>query len=137
MSDDKKIIFSMMGVSKSTPAGKQIVKDISLQFYYGAKIGIIGFNGSGKSTVMKIIAGIDKSFIGDLTILDGYTVGYLPQEPELNPNKTVKEIVSEGVQETVDILKEYEDRSEEHTSELQSRPHLVCRLLLEKKKKKK
>lgn len=109
MSDDKKIIFSMMGVSKSTPAGKQIIKDISLQFYYGAKIGIIGLNGSGKSTVMKIIAGIDKSFIGDLTILDGYTVGYLPQEPELDPNKTVKEIVSEGVQETVDILKEYED----------------------------
>ncbi|HLV41215.1 MAG TPA: energy-dependent translational throttle protein EttA [Brumimicrobium sp.] len=109
MSDDKKIIFSMMGVSKSTPAGKQIIKDISLQFYYGAKIGIIGLNGSGKSTVMKIIAGIDKSFIGDLTILDGYTVGYLPQEPELDPTKTVKEIVSEGVQETVDILKEYED----------------------------
>jgi len=99
----------MMGVSKSTPAGKQIIKDISLQFYYGAKIGIIGLNGSGKSTVMKIIAGIDKSFIGDLTILDGYTVGYLPQEPELDPTKTVKEIVSEGVQETVDILKEYED----------------------------
>ena len=99
----------MMGVSKSTPAGKQIIKDISLQFYYGAKIGIIGLNGSGKSTVMKIIAGIDKSFIGDLTILEGYTVGYLPQEPELDPTKTVKEIVMEGVQETVDILKEYED----------------------------
>ncbi|WP_107037823.1 energy-dependent translational throttle protein EttA [Brumimicrobium mesophilum] len=109
MSDDKKIIFSMMGVSKSTPAGKQIIKDISLQFYYGAKIGIIGLNGSGKSTVMKIIAGIDKSFIGDLTILDGYSVGYLPQEPELDPTKTVKEIVMEGVQETVDILKEYEE----------------------------
>jgi ATP-binding cassette ChvD family protein len=109
MADDKKIIFSMMGVSKSTPAGKQIIKDISLQFYYGAKIGIIGLNGSGKSTVMKIIAGIDKSFIGDLTILDGYTVGYLPQEPELDPTKTVKEIVMEGVQETVDILKEYEE----------------------------
>ncbi len=99
----------MMGVSKSTPAGKQIIKDISLQFYYGAKIGIIGLNGSGKSTVMKIIAGIDKSFIGDLTIAEGYTVGYLPQEPELDPTKTVKEIVMEGVQETVDILKEYED----------------------------
>nr|WP_299207397.1 energy-dependent translational throttle protein EttA [uncultured Brumimicrobium sp.] len=109
MSDDKKIIFSMMGVSKSTPAGKQIIKDISLSFFYGAKIGIIGLNGSGKSTVMKIIAGIDKSFIGDLTISDGYTVGYLPQEPELDPSKTVKEIVMEGVQETVDILKEYEE----------------------------
>ncbi|PKR81746.1 energy-dependent translational throttle protein EttA [Brumimicrobium salinarum] len=109
MSDDKKVIFSMMGVSKSTPAGKQIIKDISLSFYYGAKIGIIGLNGSGKSTVMKIIAGLDKSFIGDLSISDGYTVGYLPQEPELDPTKTVKEIVMEGVQETVDILKEYEE----------------------------
>jgi sulfate-transporting ATPase len=109
MSDDKKIIFSMMGVSKSTPAGKQIIKDISLSFYYGAKIGIIGLNGSGKSTVMKIIAGIDKEYRGDLTISDGYTVGYLPQEPELDPSKTVKEIVMEGVQGTVDILKEYED----------------------------
>jgi ATP-binding cassette ChvD family protein len=109
MSDDKKVIFSMMGVSKSTPAGKQIIKDISLSFYYGAKIGIIGLNGSGKSTVMKIIAGIDKDFRGDLTISDGYTVGYLPQEPELDPSKTVKEIVMEGVQDTVDILKEYED----------------------------
>ncbi|PHR46788.1 MAG: energy-dependent translational throttle protein EttA [Fluviicola sp.] len=109
MSDDKKVIFSMMGVSKSTPAGKQIIKDISLSFYYGAKIGIIGLNGSGKSTVMKIIAGIDKDFRGDLTISDGYTVGYLPQEPELDPSKTVKEIVMEGVQGTVDILKEYEE----------------------------
>ncbi|MDX1652043.1 MAG: energy-dependent translational throttle protein EttA [Brumimicrobium sp.] len=109
MSDDKKIIFSMMGVSKVTPAGKQIIKDISLSFYYGAKIGIIGLNGSGKSTVMKIIAGIDKAYRGDVTISDGYTVGYLPQEPELDANKTVKEIVMEGVQETVDILKEYEE----------------------------
>ena len=99
----------MMGVSKSTPAGKQIIKDISLSFYYDAKIGIIGLNGSGKSTVMKIIAGLDKSFIGDLSISDGYTVGYLPQEPELDPSKTVKEIVMEGVQVTVDILKEYEE----------------------------
>lgn len=99
----------MMGVSKVTPAGKQIIKDISLSFYYGAKIGIIGLNGSGKSTVMKIIAGIDKAYRGDVTISDGYTVGYLPQEPELDANKTVKEIVMEGVQETVDILKEYEE----------------------------
>lgn len=109
MSDDKKIIFSMVGVSKSTPAGKQIIKDIYLSFFYGAKIGIIGLNGSGKSTVMKIIAGIDKSYQGDVVFADGYTVGYLPQEPELDENKTVKEIVMEGVQETVDILKEYED----------------------------
>ncbi len=109
MSDDKKIIFSMVGVSKSTPAGKQIIKDIYLSFFYGAKIGIIGLNGSGKSTVMKIIAGIDKSYQGDVVFADGYTVGYLPQEPELDESRTVKEIVMEGVQETVDILKEYEE----------------------------
>lgn len=109
MSDDKKIIFSMVGVSKDTPQGKQIIKDIYLSFYYGAKIGIIGLNGSGKSTVMKIIAGLDKSYRGDVVFADGYTVGYLPQEPELDENKTVKEIVMEGVQETVDILQEFED----------------------------
>ncbi|HNR86269.1 MAG TPA: energy-dependent translational throttle protein EttA, partial [Taishania sp.] len=109
MSDDKKIIFSMVGVSKSTPQGKQIIKDIYLSFYYGAKIGIIGLNGSGKSTIMKIIAGIEKSYQGDVVFSPGYTVGYLPQEPELDPKKTVKEIVMEGVQETVDVLKEYEE----------------------------
>ena len=109
MSDDKKVIFSMHRVSKSTPAGKQIIKDISLSFFYGAKIGIIGLNGSGKSTVMKIIAGLDEAYQGDVSFSDGYTVGYLPQEPELDNSKTVKEIVMEGVQETVDILKEYED----------------------------
>ncbi len=109
MSDDKKVIFSMVGVSKQTPKGKQIIKNIYLSFYYGAKIGIIGLNGSGKSTVMKIIAGLDQSFQGDVVFSPGYSVGYLPQEPDLNPNKTVKEIVMEGVQETVDILKEYEE----------------------------
>lgn len=109
MSDDKKIIFSMVGVSKSTPQGKQIIKDIYLSFFYGAKIGIIGLNGSGKSTVMKIIAGLDQSYKGDVVFSDGYTVGYLPQEPELDESKTVKEIVMEGVQETVDVLKEYEE----------------------------
>lgn len=109
MSDDKKIIFSMVGVSKSTPQGKQIIKDIYLSFFYGAKIGIIGLNGSGKSTVMKIIAGLDQSYQGDVVFSDGYTVGYLPQEPELDESKTVKEIVMEGAQETVDILKEFEE----------------------------
>lgn len=99
----------MVGVSKSTPQGKQIIKDIYLSFYYGAKIGIIGLNGSGKSTIMKIIAGIEKSYQGDVVFSPGYTVGYLPQEPELDPKKTVKEIVMEGVQETVDVLKEYEE----------------------------
>ena len=109
MSDDKKIIFSMVGVSKVTPQGKQIIKNIYLSFFYGAKIGIIGLNGSGKSTVMKIIAGLDKSFQGDVVFSPGYTVGYLPQEPELDLKKTVKEVVMEGAQEIVDILKEYEE----------------------------
>ncbi len=109
MSDDKKIIFSMVGVSKVTPQGKQIIKNIYLSFFYGAKIGIIGLNGSGKSTVMKIIAGLDKSFQGEVVFSQGYSVGYLPQEPELDPNKTVKEIVMEGAQEIVDVLAEYEE----------------------------
>lgn len=93
MSDDKKIIFSMVGVSKVTPQGKQIIKNIYLSFFYGAKIGIIGLNGSGKSTVMKIIAGLDKSYQGDVVFSPGYSVGYLPQEPELDLKKTVKEVV--------------------------------------------
>ena len=109
MSDDKKIIFSMVGVSKVTPQGKQIIKNIYLSFFYGAKIGIIGLNGSGKSTVMKIIAGLDKSFQGDVVFSPGYSVGYLPQEPELDPNKTVRDIVLEGAQEIVDVLAEYEE----------------------------
>ena len=109
MSDDKKIIFSMVGVSKQTPQGKQIIKNIHLSFFYGAKIGIIGLNGAGKSTVMKIIAGLDQAYQGDVVFAPGYSVGYLPQEPELDGNKTVKEIVMEGVQETVDMLKEYEE----------------------------
>jgi ATP-binding cassette ChvD family protein len=109
MSDDKKVIFSMVGVSKSTPQGKQIIKNIYLSFYSGAKIGIIGLNGSGKSTVMKIIAGLDKSFQGEVVFSPGYTVGYLSQEPEFEMNKTVRDIVLEGAQETVDVLKEYEE----------------------------
>ena len=109
MADDKKVIFSMVNVSKLTPQGKPVIKNIYLSFYYGAKIGIIGLNGSGKSTVMKIIAGLDKSYQGDVVFSDGYTVGYLAQEPELDPTKTVKEIVMEGCQETVDVLKEYEE----------------------------
>ncbi|MEC7063230.1 MAG: energy-dependent translational throttle protein EttA [Bacteroidota bacterium] len=109
MSDDKKIIFSMVNVSKNTPQGKQIIKDIHLSFYYGAKIGILGLNGAGKSTVMKIIAGIDKNFQGDVVFSPGYTIGYLPQEPELDEAKTVKEIVKEGVQEVADLLIEYDE----------------------------
>lgn len=109
MSDDKKIIFSMVGVSKQTPEGKQILKNIHLSFFYGAKIGILGLNGAGKSTVMKIIAGIDKNYQGDVVFSEGYTVGYLAQEPELDENMTVREIVQQGAQETVDLLKQYDE----------------------------
>jgi len=109
MADDKKVIFSMVKVSKTYPPQKQVLKDIYLSFYYGAKIGIIGLNGSGKSTVLKIIAGVEKSFQGDVVFSPGYTVGYLEQEPLLDETKTVKEIVMEGVQETVDLLKEFEE----------------------------
>ncbi len=106
---DKKIIFSMVGVNKYTPQGKHIIKDIYLSFYYGAKIGIIGLNGAGKSTVMKIIAGLDTSFQGDVVWSPGYSVGYLPQEPQLDDQKTVREIVEEGVKPITDALKEYEE----------------------------
>jgi len=109
MSDDKKVIFSMVKVNKTTPTGKHILKDIYLSFFYGAKIGIIGNNGAGKSTVMKIIAGLDEAFQGDVVWADGYTVGYLSQEPELDESKTVREIVEEGTQEIVDVLNEYEE----------------------------
>ena len=109
MADDNKVIFSMVGVSKSLPSGKQILKNIYLSFFYGAKIGIIGLNGSGKSTLLKIIAGLDKSYQGDIVFSPGYSVGYLPQEPQLDNDKTVKETVMEGVQPIVDLLKEYEE----------------------------
>ena len=109
MADDKKVIFSMVKVSKVFPPQKQVLKDIYLSFFYGAKIGIIGLNGSGKSTLLKIIAGVEKSFQGDVVFSPGYSVGYLEQEPHLDETKTVKEIVMEGVQETVDMLAEFED----------------------------
>ena len=109
MSDDKKVIFSMVRVNKTTPTGKHILKDIYLSFFYGAKIGIIGNNGAGKSTVMKIIAGLDEAYQGEVVWSDGYTVGYLSQEPELDESKTVREVVEEGTQEIVDVLKEYEE----------------------------
>ncbi|MBW7847296.1 MAG: energy-dependent translational throttle protein EttA [Bacteroidales bacterium] len=109
MSDDKKIIFSMVGVSKIVPPNRQIIKDIYLSFFYGAKIGIIGLNGSGKSTLLRIIAGKEKSFQGEVVFSPGYSVGMLDQEPELDPTKTVKEIVEEGVQDVVNLLKAYEE----------------------------
>ncbi len=109
MSDDKKIIFSMVGVSKSFSPQKKVLNNIYLSFFYGAKIGIIGLNGSGKSTLLKMIAGIEKNFEGQVVFSPGYSVGYLEQEPHLDPTKTVRQIVEEGVQEVVDILKAYEE----------------------------
>ncbi len=108
MSDDKKIIFSMVKVSKTFPPQKQVLKDIYLSFFYGAKIGVLGLNGSGKSTLLKIIAGLEKSYQGDVVFSPGYSVGYLAQEPEMEDTLTVKEVVMQGVQEVVDILAEYE-----------------------------
>ena len=107
--DDKKIIFSMVGVGKTYPPSKQVLKDIYLSFYYGAKIGIIGLNGSGKSTLLKIIAGLGPSHQGEVHFSPGYSVGYLEQEPKLDENKTVKEVVMEGVKEVADIIKEYDE----------------------------
>ncbi len=112
MADDKKIIFSMVGVNKIYPPQKQVLKNIYLSFFYGAKIGIIGLNGSGKSTLLKIIAGIEKEYQGEVVFSPGYTVGYLEQDPKLEAGKTVKEIVQEGVQEIVDTLKEFEEVNE-------------------------
>ncbi|MBP5516082.1 MAG: energy-dependent translational throttle protein EttA [Bacteroidales bacterium] len=109
MMDDKKIIFSMVGVGKLIPPSRQILKDIYLSFFYGAKIGIIGLNGSGKSSLLKIIAGVDKDYQGEVVFSPGYSVGYLEQEPKLDDSKTVKEVVQEAVQEVVDWLKEYEE----------------------------
>ncbi|MBE6305654.1 MAG: energy-dependent translational throttle protein EttA [Bacteroidales bacterium] len=112
MADDKKIIFSMVGVSKTYPPQKQVLKNIYLSFFYGAKIGIIGLNGSGKSSLLKIIAGIDKSYQGEVVFSPGYTVGYLEQEPHLDPNKTVIEVVREGVQPVMDMLAEFDKVNE-------------------------
>jgi len=117
MADDRKIIFSMVNVSKTTPQGKQIIKNIYLSFFYGAKIGVLGLNGAGKSTVLKIIAGLDDKFQGDVAFSPGYSVGYLPQEPTLDDTKTVKEIVQQGVQESVDIMAEYEKINEKFMDE--------------------
>ena len=107
--DDKKIIFSMVGVSKTYPPQKQVLKNIYLSFFYGAKIGIIGLNGSGKSSLLKIIAGIDKDYQGEVVFAPGYSVGYLEQEPKLDPGKTVIEVVREGVQPVMDLLREFDE----------------------------
>lgn len=109
MADDKKVIFSMVGVSKIIPPQRQILKNIYLSFFYGAKIGIIGLNGSGKSTLLKIIAGLDKSYQGNVVFSPGYSVGYLEQDPKLDPDKTVREVVEEGVLPVMSLLKEYDE----------------------------
>ena len=109
MADDKKIIFSMVGVSKIIPPQRQILKNIYLSFFYGAKIGIIGLNGSGKSTLLKIIAGLDKSYQGNVVFNHDYSIGYLEQEPKLDPDKTVREVVQEGVEPVLALLREYDE----------------------------
>ena len=109
MADDKKIIFSMVGVSKSFNPQKRVLNNIYLSFYYGAKIGIIGLNGTGKSTLMKIIAGVEKNYEGEVVFSPGYTVGYLEQDPKLDPSKTVRECVQEGLQPIMDMLREYDE----------------------------
>jgi ATP-binding cassette ChvD family protein len=108
---DEKIIFSMVGVGKVHPPNRQVLKDIYLSFFYGAKIGVLGLNGAGKSTLLRIIAGVDTDYLGTINVQKGITFGYLPQEPELDPDRTVREIVEEGVSETVALLKEYEEVS--------------------------
>lgn len=112
MPDDKKIIFSMVGVSKTFPPQKQVLKSIYLSFFYGAKIGIIGLNGAGKSTLLKIIAGIETQYQGQVVFAPGYSVGYLEQDPKLDPNKTVKEVVQEGMQSVIDLMAEFDKVNE-------------------------
>src|SRR5436305_12302099 len=106
--EPNKIIYSMVGVSKFH-AKKQVLKDIYLSYFYGAKIGVIGLNGSGKSSLLRILAGIDKDFLGETVLSPGYTVGFLEQEPQLDPTKTVREIVEQGVQPVIDLLKEFDE----------------------------
>ncbi|WP_319477734.1 energy-dependent translational throttle protein EttA [Marispirochaeta aestuarii] len=136
MAEENKIIYSMVRVSKSFNK-KPILKDISLSYFYGAKIGVLGLNGSGKSTLLKIMAGVDKDFNGEAILSPGYTIGYLEQEPQLDPERTVRQVVEEGVQETVDLLKEYdeintrfaEEMSDEEMNQLLERQGEVQELL--------
>ncbi len=118
MSNDKTVIYSMMGVGKIHPPKRQVLRDISLSYFYGAKIGVLGLNGSGKSTLLKIMAGVEKDFIGEAHLSDGYTVGFLAQEPELQADKTVKQIVQEAAQETVDLLARFEEVNLKFAEEL-------------------
>ena len=135
MSDDKKIIFSMVGVGKTYPPQKKVLNDIYLSFFYGAKIGIIGLNGSGKSTLLRIIAGVEKNFQGEVVFSPGYSVGLLEQEPVLDSSKTVRQIVEEGVQEVVDTLKAYEEINERFGDpEVLENPDMMEKLMDEQAK---
>ncbi|MDR2824144.1 MAG: energy-dependent translational throttle protein EttA [Prevotellaceae bacterium] len=127
MSDDKKVIFSMVGVSKTFPPQKKVLNNIYLSFFYGAKIGIIGLNGSGKSTLMKIIAGVEKSFDGQVVFSPGYSVGYLEQDPKFDESKTVKEIVQEGVGQVMNLLREFEEINEKFADENADFDKLIAR----------
>jgi sulfate-transporting ATPase len=127
----EKIIFSMAGVSKIYPPQKKVLKDIYLSFFYGAKIGVLGLNGSGKSSLLKIIAGLDKEFLGEVVWSPGYTVGMLEQEPKLDPSKTVKEVVEEGVAETVALLREFDQINENFMDpEIMEDPNAMDKLIL-------
>src|SRR3712207_681619 len=112
-----KVIYSMVGVSKYYDK-RPVLKDIYLSYFYGAKIGVLGLNGSGKSTLLRIIAGLDREIVGETVLSPGYTVGYLAQEPQLDPSKTVREVVEEGVQETVNLLKEFDEINEKFAAPL-------------------
>ena len=116
--NDKQIIFSLIGVGRVYPPKRQVLKDIYLSFYFGAKIGVLGLNGSGKSTLLRIIAGLDRDFLGEVTFSKGYSVGLLEQEPQLEPGKTVKEVVEEGRGEVIELLKRYEAISEKFGEDL-------------------
>ncbi|MFO8087453.1 MAG: ATP-binding cassette domain-containing protein, partial [Bacteroidales bacterium] len=130
MTDDKQVIFSMVNVNKYTPQGKHILKNIYLSFFYGAKIGLLGLNGAGKSTVLRIIAGLDDQYEGDVTFSPGYSVGFLPQEPQLDDTKTVMDIVKEGVGDVVDLLQDYEAVNERFTDpDLMSDPDKMNELM--------
>jgi energy-dependent translational throttle protein EttA len=109
MADDKKVIYSMIGVGKIVPPNKYILRDISLSYFYGAKIGVLGLNGAGKSTLLKIMAGVDQDYLGETVLAPGFTVGYLEQEPQLDENKKVRDLVEEGAQEVVDALREFDE----------------------------
>ena len=116
--DTKKVIYSMVEVGKTYDGGKTVLRDISLSYFYGAKIGVIGLNGSGKSTLLRIMAGVEKDHLGETMLSEGFTVGYLEQEPQLEAGKTVREIVEEGVQEIVDKLKEFDEINEKFAEEM-------------------